>query len=419
MRIAGIVAAAILASAPSASAGWEVGGHAKGQFSFQLFDPNQIGAVLVGRKVYLGTGDFRVNTAAHWGDWDLTAQGQLLLLQGNVLDAREDPSGGSYGSSWFPLPDSSDARQALDLSWTLAEGGSHLVFGRMDRLSLGYARGPLAIRLGRQALSWGNGLVFQVLDLFNPFPPYALDEEYKPGSDMLTTQWLFSGGDDLQGIVVPRRADRSQPLAARESSAALKWRHLQGSVQIELLAARHYRDDVAGLGLSGNLAGGVWRLDLAESFTYGGGAVTSLILNFDRSWVWAGKNLYGFVEYFRNGFGATSFEGGVEGLDPRLRDRLVRGEVFSLGRDELAGGFRLEWSPLTSLDPTVLVNPADPSAYLVLHLHHEWRENLLLDAGVQLGFGGRNTEYGGVPSSELGADLAPGRTFWARVGYYF
>jgi hypothetical protein len=33
---------------------------------------------------------------------------------------------------------------------------------------------------------WGNGLVFQVLDLFNPFPPNAVDREYKPGSDMLT-----------------------------------------------------------------------------------------------------------------------------------------------------------------------------------------------------------------------------------------
>jgi hypothetical protein len=51
--------------------------------------------------------------------------------------------------------------------------------------------------------------------------------------------------------------------------------------------------------------------------------VTSLLVNFDRSWVWGGKNLYGFLEYLRNGFGQTSFDPGLEGLDPRLLDRLA------------------------------------------------------------------------------------------------
>jgi hypothetical protein len=289
----------------------------------------------------------------------------------------------------------------------------------MDRLSVGFTHGSLSVRLGRQALSWGNGLVFQVLDLFDPFPPNALDKEYKPGSDMVSAQWLFSNGDDLQAIVVPRRADRSQPVTADESSAAVKWRHLHGSLQVELLGARHYRDAVAGLGVSGNLAGGVFRVDLSESFTHDGDAVTSLLANFDRSWVWGGKNLYGFVEYSRNGFGQTSFDQGLEGLDPRLLDRLARGELFNLGRDELAAGLRFEWTPLTSLEPTVLVNPRDPSAYLLLHLHQDWTKNLSLDAGVQVGLGPHSTEYGGLYSSDLDTYLAPGRTFWARVARYF
>jgi hypothetical protein len=421
LRTVAVLAVSLLALVlvRSAAAGGELGGHAKGQSSVQLFDPDEIGALVVGETVYLNTGDFRLNTAWRGGAWDLTAQGQLLVLQGNLLEARNDPRLGDLGSSLFPLPDPSDSQQALDLSWTLSEGDSHLLFARADRLSVGFTKGSLALRLGRQALSWGNGLVFQVLDLFNPFPPNAVDKEYKPGSDMLTAQWLFSNGDDLQGIVVPRRADRNEPLTADESSAAIKWRHLQGSLQLELLGARHYRDTVGGLALSGNLAGGAWRLDLSESFTYDGGSVTSLVANYDRSWVWGGKNLYGFVEYFRNGFGETSFDRGFEGLDPQLLDRLARGEIFSLGRDELAGGLRFEWTPLTSLESTVLVNPADPSAYLLLHLHHDWRENLVLDAGVQLGLGSHGTEYGGIYSSDLDTWLAPGRTFWARISRYF
>jgi hypothetical protein len=419
LRTAGILAAAALVFVPRAGADWELGGHAKAQSSVQLFNPDEIGALLVGETVYLNSGDFRLNTALRSGAWDVTAQAELFALQGNLLEARNDPRLGDLGSSLFPLPDPSDSRQVLDLSWTLTEGDTHLLFGRTDRLSVGFTRGPLALRLGRQALSWGNGLVFQALDLFNPFPPNAVDKEYKPGIDSLTAQWLFSNGDDLQGIVVPRRADRSEPLTAARSSAALKWRHLHGSLQLELVGALHYQDAVAGLGLSGNLAGGVWRVDLAESFAHDGPAATSLVVNYDRSWVWAGRNFYGFVEYFRNGFGETSFGQGVEDLDSRLIEHLVRGELFSLGRDELAGGLRLEFTPLTALESTVLVNPRDPSVYLLMHVHHDWRENLTLDAGVQLGLGPHATEYGGVYSSELDTYLAPGRTFWARLSRYF
>ena len=419
MKAAGILAAAFLAAVPGGAGDWTLGGHAKGQSSLQLFAPDEVGALLVGETVYLNTGDFRLKAGFRHDAWDVDAQGQLFVLQGNLLEARGDPRLGDLGSSLFPLPDPSDSRQVLDLNWTISEGDSHLVFGRIDRLAVGYTRGALSLRLGRQALSWGNGLVFQVLDLFNPFPPNAVDKEYKPGSDMLSAQWLFSNGDDLQGIVVPRRADRSQPVTADESSAALKWRHLHGSVQLELLGARHYRDTIAGISLSGNLVGGAYRVDFSESFTRDADAVTSLLVNFDRSWVWGGKNLYGFAEYFRNGFGQTSFDQGLEGLDPRLLDRLARGEVFNLGRDELAAGLRFEWTPLTRLEPTVLVNPRDPSAYVLLHLHHDWSENLSLDAGVQVGLGPHATEYGGVYSSELDTYLAPGRTFWARVARYF
>jgi hypothetical protein len=415
----GLLAAFFLAGISNAFADWEFGGHAKGQFSFQLFEPEEIGAVAVGEKVYLNTGDVRLNTAYRRGPWDVKAQGQLFILQGNLLKARSDHGISALGSYLFPLPDPSDSKQVLDLSWTLSEGDSHLLFGHIDRMFLGFTRGSLAIRVGRQVSSWGNGLVFQVLDLFNPFPPNALDTEYKPGSDMVTVQWLFSNGDDLQGIIVPRRSDRHRPLEVYESSAAVKWSHFEGSLQLELVAARHYRNTVAGIGMSGNLSGGVWRFDLAQTFVDNEDSVTSLLLNFDRSWMWAKRNVYGFVEYFLNGFGETSLDRGIETLNSRLLDRLGRGEVFNLGRHELATGIQFEWSPLTSLEPTVLINPNDPSAYLIFRYHHDWRQNLFLDAGIQVGIGGSATEYGGVYSSEFDAYLAPGRTFWFRISQYF
>jgi hypothetical protein len=405
-----VAAAAALAFVPDASATWEIGGHAKAQVTGRFLASDEAGARTIGERSALGMGDVRLNTAYTRGAWDVTAQAQLLTRHGRLPDAGSDPAAAA-------LP--SDSRQALDLTGTLSEGSSHDVLARMDRLSVGYASGPLALRAGRQASSWGNGLVFQVLDLFDPFPPNALDTEYKPGRDMLFAQWLLPGGDDVQAIVVPGSAERSRTLTATESSAALQWRTFRGPLQLQLLAARHLRDDVGGLGLGGNVGGGVWRFDLSVTVPHDGGAVTSFLLDVDRSWTVTGRNLYGFAEYFRNGFGATSLDRGIEGLDPRLLDRVRRGELFSLGRDELAAGFRLEWTALTTLETTLLLNPRDGSADPLLHVHHDWSQNRVLDAGLQLGLGRRATEYGGVPSTEPGVLVAPGRTLWGRIAQYF
>ena len=140
MILIGLLAAFFLAGISNAFADWEFGGHAKGQFSFQLFEPEEIGAVAVGEKVYLNTGDVRLNTAYRRGPWDVKAQGQLFILQGNLLKARSDHGISALGSYLFPLPDPSDSKQVLDLSWTLSEGDSHLLFGHIDRCPAGRRR---------------------------------------------------------------------------------------------------------------------------------------------------------------------------------------------------------------------------------------------------------------------------------------
>ena len=40
-------------------------------------------------------------------------------------------------------------------------------------------------------MSWGNGLVFQPMDLFNPFTPTAVDRDYKPGNDLLLVEMRY------------------------------------------------------------------------------------------------------------------------------------------------------------------------------------------------------------------------------------
>jgi len=136
------------------------------------------------------------------GRIDVTLNGQLFLLAGDTVAAARSGAAGTDGAYLLGPPGLDDASQWLDLTARTWMGDRAELIARLDRASIGYTGDRLVVRLGRQALSWGNGLVFQVLDLFNPFPPNVLDTDYKPGRDMLTTQWRLPWGD-LQAIVVP------------------------------------------------------------------------------------------------------------------------------------------------------------------------------------------------------------------------
>lgn len=419
MRRGALALLALLgAVAIAGAAGPEVHGYAKLQPSLRLFDDNDLGAFLVGTRVTDLTLDLRLDTVWRASRWDVTTGTRFIALDGDSAAARHTLLAGEPAGLLLAVPSPDDSREWLHLGHTFSDTSSRLVFAQFDRLSLGYTSDRLVLRLGRQALSWGGGLVFQVLDLFNPFPPTAIDTDTKPGTDMLSAQWLFSGGDDLQAVVVPRRPAPGRDPAADSSSVAVKWHHFAGSTELELLAAGHYDRAVGGGGASGNLLGGVWRVN-ATYTALGAGGVVSFLANLDHSWVWGGRNAYGFVEVFHNGFGVTDLHRDLSTLPASLLDRLARGELFSLGRRELAAGLQVDWTPRVRLDPTLLVNLDDRSSMLLVRARFNWFQDIDLDAGLQEPLGPRGTEYGGVPVADPSSWAAPGRLYWARLAWYF
>jgi len=236
---------------------------------------------------------------------------------------------------------------------------------------------------------------------------------------MLTAQWLLANGDDLQAVVVPGRHSRSRPITDADSSIAAKWHHFAGTTEVDVLVARHDGDIVIGGGATHSAAGGVWRVDVSHTRTGAADHVMSLVANFDHGWLPAGRSLYAFGEYFYNGFGVATGSQAPLVLDTDLFDRLERGELFSLGRHELAGGAEFQWTPLLLVSPTLIVNLGDGSAFALARLRYDWRQNLILYAGAQAGLGARGTEFGGVRAEGLPDVLAPGVRAWSRLAWYF
>ncbi len=316
-----------------------------------------------------------------------------------------------------------ERRNWWDLQHSFTDKGEHYAAQYVDRLSLAYTGVNAVLRLGRQALTWGGGLVFHPMDLFNPFPPNATDTEYKPGADMLYGQWLFDSGADIQGVVAPRRDPLTRHVEADQSAAGLKWHGFFGTEQqngYELMLARDYGSDVLGLALNGALDGATWTAQAVPTRLPGGSLHTSWLANVQYAWTCFSRNCSGYAEYFRNGFGVGGTDNTFADLPMPLTERLARGESFTVSRDYLALGLTVEWAPLLNVKPLLITNRDDGSTMLVVQVVYSLGDNADLTLAAQSGLGPHGTEYGGLetaPGSRVYA--SPDRYLYARVAWYF
>lgn len=400
------------------AADWTFGGHAKYQYTYTDYRARDLNALLGDDPARDHALDLRLTAEGTRGPWEAGAHYEVLAVQGDSLAARRliFPFGPVGLDSETGLPD--DRRRWLDLTDTISDRPRRAAVQRLDRLYLGYRRGASTLRLGRQALSWGNGLVFHPLDFINPFSPIAIDKDYKTGDDMLYAQWLLEGGGDLQAIVVPRREVRTGDLEDGESTYAAKFRTRLGALDVDLLAARHFDETLAGVGLVRSVGGAVWRFDALYADLEAGGGAWSFVTNIDYSWIWGGRNYYGYAEYFRSGVGETD-PTRYAAPDPALAERIARGELFTLARDYTALGAQVELHPLFNVFTNLIWNLNDGSAFLQVRGVYDWRQDVELMVGVNLPSGDRGEEFGGIPVPATGAFLAPGRSAYVRVAYYF
>ncbi len=307
-----------------------------------------------------------------------------------------------------PLP--SDDQRLMNLTRVFSASDERASYHRLDRLSVSFQGDGNILKIGRQAISWGNGLIYTPMDFFNPFDPALIDTEYKPGGDMLYTQHLFSNGDDAQLIYVARRKENGD-FSGNESSLAVKYHGFLGESEFDVLLSQHYNDEVFALGAVHSLGGTVVRGDVVLTKTSENVAINqntetfvSLVANFSYSWVSWGKNMSGVFEYFHNGFGVDGDDYNVIDLQqtPELVERISRGELFTLGKNYLGLSVLVEATPLWLLTPNLFINGDDGSGLFQLVSQHDIIQDMQVSTALSFPFGGEGSEYGGleVPSGE-------------------
>lgn len=361
--------------------------------------------------------ELRLNLDIDKGPWSLDTAWQVYAARGDRVELLREAGGNSLpGLAYLP----SDERRLMQLTDTLRDDGKLVAVHRLDRLSLGYATDNFVLRLGRQAITWGNGLIFSPMDIVNPFDPVAVDTEYKAGDDMVYAQSLRSNGDDIEFAHVFRRDPLTGDPDASASTTAIKYHAILGDSEYDLLAARNYDEATIAVGANKSIGGAIVRGDVVWADTGDGGKV-QLVANLSYSWVLGGKNMSGIIEYYFSGFGQRSGRYDLENLSQNveLLDRLQRGEAFTLGRNYLAGGVLMELSPLWQLTPNLFANLDDGSALLQVVSRYSLSDNSELLAAINLPLGADATEFGGIEAGIPGVFLSTDLSLFAQFAWYF
>ncbi|MEQ9464993.1 MAG: hypothetical protein RJQ10_15120 [Haliea sp.] len=387
------------------------GGHAKLQTTATRYPEGSLWRDALGSSDLDRGAELRLRWQQRAGGWEAAADYQMLTRH---RGAPALPPG--FGAGQSLLPD--DDRRWWDLTSEIDSSEDSLTLQRLDRLHVGYSSERVVLRLGRQAVSWGNGLLFNPVDVFNPFDPTAIDTEYKTGDDMLYGQYLLPSGSDWQLVQVQRR-DQQGRVNSAVSSTALRYHGFGTEREYDLMLAQHFDELLLAAGASTNLGDAVLRGDLLYADT-ADGWVGSAVVNAAWSWTRGGRNMSGVLEYFFNGHGLGQAAYGVDDLagEEALLARLQRGELFAVGRHYLAGSLLVEMTPLLQLTPALFVNLGDHSALAQLALRWDLRQDWQLLGALNLPLGPAGTEYGGLRVAE-GVDLARGPALFAQVAFYF
>jgi len=325
----------------------------------------------------------------------------------------------AYAAAIAPFLPAAPPASLLAMTSVLHWDTDTIIANRIDRLSVTYTSENLVLKVGRQTITWGSGLVFHPSDIVAPFAPNAIDTAYKPGAEMIYGQYLFSSGADIQAIVVPRAMTIGGAIDADASTFATRGQFQLGPVDTALMLARDRGDNVASLGLSGPLGGASWNAEYIGWQLATGAYHPSWVLNIMNFSTLGEMNLSYFGEYYHNGFGVDP-GATLATLPASLTKRMATGQVFLTGKDYLALGASLQVTPDLSISPNAILNVNDGSAIAGFNVNYVLGDNTNLVFNYSQPIGAPGTEFGGLETTAgSGVFAAPPLTASLQLVHFF
>ena len=286
----------------------------------------------------------------------------------------------------------------FDLTTELQDTNDTQLTHTIDRAWLGYASDAVVIKAGRQAITWGRGMVFHPSDIVAPFRPDSIDTSYKPGVDMVYGQYLLDSGSDIEAIWVPRSTSYGGPIDPDQSTLAVRFNITGDTFDGSLMAAKDREDTVWGVGISGPLAGASFNAEYVHWTLANGDVMPSWLFNITRFGTLGEINVSYSAEYYHNGFG-TDASVPLDALPKALTDKMATGQTFYPGTDYLALVASAQLGLDLTVAPSAIISTSDRSALIGLGANYALGGNTDLSFNLFRPVGAKGTEFGGRETS--------------------
>ncbi|HRY99762.1 MAG TPA: hypothetical protein P5550_11965, partial [Bacteroidales bacterium] len=298
-----------------------------------------------------------------------------------VISARNNLVFGELITSYPMLATTADRDPGLlDLSWKPGHGASYLMTTQLDRAFVEFSRNKWNLRLGRQRVNWGIGLVWNPNDLFNTFSYFDFDYEERPGSDAVKLEYFSSSTAAMQLV---GKLD-----SAHQGTVALMYRFNRWNYDFQWLVGTTPTDLVIGAGWAGQVLKGGFRGE-ASWFKPRDGGRSQLVATLDGDytlrdgWYFHGALLF-------NSAGTT----GKAGAGLIMPESELSVKTLTRSRISLFAQAAYPLTPLISLGMAGILNPFDRSGFMGPSAEFSLADNASVMILAQVFEGQSGTEFG-------------------------
>jgi len=284
-------------------------------------------------------------------------------------------------------------RQLIDLTWNPVSAPNHSLVHFVDRLFIRQSLGILEMTLGRQRVSWGTGRFWNPTDLFNPIGPTVFSKIEKDGIDGLLVKCFLGSLSDLSFVYNPEETLGKGNLGARIRTNVAEF-------DVSVVGGKFDERMVVGGDFAGNFfdAGIRGEFLISSSNDHPEWNFTKYVFGLDHQFT---SDLYGLVEFHFNGAGKSE-------TSRYELNRLLNGEIISLGRSYILFQSMVLVHPLVSLSVISLSNVRDQSGMVGGTVSYAWSNEFTVALGGQLFYGDNLSEFWYHP-----------KTLYLRADIYF
>lgn len=342
--------------------------------------------------------------ALHWGD--------TVKLRKRM---EEEDVGDVFGSV-------GERRRFMDLEDEIFDDEAETMNHGFERLWVRLEPDPrLQLTVGRQAVSWGSGLIWSPVDLFAAFSPTEIDREEKLGVDVV--RLVLQPHPNLSVDVVGEPLDCDEHWTANGDDSSLAARlgtHL-GEYDLHLCGGAVQSDLVLGGDFSGYLGDAGFHGEALRTWVDESGQRDYFrgLLGIDYAFA-AAWNPYVAVEYFYNGLGEDDPDDyAARRAESSVQRVFERGIAYNVGRDYLGGTFRVQPNALWTVQATTLANLRDGSFREFATLAWSAAENFDLIVGADVGLGPATGEFAGWTDEDAGVSVGLPDLYYLYAKFYF